>query len=166
MSESLINLVGEFKTLLDLSASADPEDEQIFADTLEAIKGEIESKTDGIAIVRMNMVARSEMVAKEINRLRAVEDAINNHIKRLDNYTKMCMEDLGVKEIKSDLHKIKIVGNGGLQPLIIPDEGKVPESYLKVTYSPDKDKIRAALKEGKELEFAFLGERGTRLKID
>lgn len=37
MSESLINLVGDFKTLLDSSASTDPEDEQIFTDTLEAI---------------------------------------------------------------------------------------------------------------------------------
>lgn len=115
----------------------------------------------------MNMVARSEMVAKEINRLRAIEDAINNHIKRLDNYTKMCMEELGVKEIKTDLHRFKIVGNGGKQPMDI-DEGCVPEEYIKkvVVESPDKEKIRAALESGEVLPFASLGERGTHLKID
>lgn len=167
MSESLINLTGKYKTLLDLSSSADPEESQLFNDTLEALRGEIEHKADGIAIVRMNMVSRYEMVGKEINRLKEMEDALLSHIKRLDNYTKTCMEEMGVTEIKSDLHKIKIVKNGGLQPLNI-DEANVPEEYTKteIKISPDKDKIRAALNNGEKLDFAELLTRGTHLKID
>jgi hypothetical protein len=65
------------------------------------------------------------------------------------------------------LHRFKIVGNGGKQPLDI-NESCVPEKYLKteVKQVPDKDKIRKALESGECLTFAHLEDRGTHLKID
>ena len=47
-------------------------------------------------------------------------------------------------------------------------EDALNASYTKIEIQqkPDNDKIRQALKEGKELDFAKFGERGTHLKID
>jgi len=44
-------------------------------------------------------------------------------------------------------------------------DGEVPESFLKVIYEADKDKIRQALKDGQELSFARLEERGRHITI-
>jgi hypothetical protein len=77
------------------------------------------------------------------------------------------MENAGLKEVTTDMHRIKVVKNGGKLPLSI-DDGCVPDEYIKkvVVESPDKEKIRAALESGEVLPFASLGERGTHLKID
>lgn len=165
--ETLYSLTQDYKNLLDLAGSADPEEIETFNDTLEAVLGQIEVKADGYAAVMSEIEGRANIVAKEINRLKAIEDRLVATQKRMKDRLKMAMEEIGTKEIKTDLHRFKIVGNGGLKPLDI-DEGCVPEEYMKkeVKMSPDKDKIRKTLESGEVLPFARLEERGTRLKID
>ena len=168
MSESLFTYTAEALELLHLAASAEPEEEQLFNDTLEGLLACIDKKADDYCYVMTEIEGRANTIAKEINRLKSIEDRLINTKKRMETALKNSMETLNRKEISTDYHTIKIVKNGGLAPLIIPDETAVPGEYNKteVKISPDKDKIRAALKEGKELGFASLGERGTRLKID
>lgn len=167
MNPTLYELTGNYKTLLDLAGSMDEDELQTFNDTLEAILGEIEVKADGYAVVLAEIEGRINTVNKEIGRLEALESALSNTRRRMIDRLKMAMEDIGTKEIKTDLHRFKIVGNGGKQPLSI-DEGCVPEEYTKteVKQVPDKDKIRKTLESGEVLPFARLEERGTRLKID
>ncbi len=162
---TLYELVGNCKTLLDLAGSSDPEEQEIFKDTLEAVMGEIEVKADGYAAVMTEIEGRANIVANEINRLKAIEDALTATHKRMKDRLKSAMEEIGKKEIKTDLHRFKIVGNGGKQPMIV-DEACVPESYKRVELVTDKDKIRKALEAGECLTFAHLEERGTHLKID
>ena len=167
MSESLFTQTSEAVQLINLAKFAEtPEEEELFRDTLEAVLGSIDKKADDYCYVLSEIEGNADTVAKEINRLKAIEDRLLATRDRMKKALKDSMEATGRKEIQTDLHKIKIVNNGGLQPLIIPNEGDVPDSYRKIITQPDKDKIRAALKEGKELGFASLGERGTRLKID
>ena len=167
MSESLFTQTSEAVQLINLAKFAEtPEEEELFRDTLEAVLGSIDKKADDYCYVLSEIEGNADTVAKEINRLKVIEDRLLATRDRMKKALKDSMEATGRKEIQTDLHKIKIVNNGGLQPLIIPNEGDVPDSYRKIITQPDKDKIRAALKEGKELGFASLGERGTRLKID
>lgn len=164
---TLYELTNDYKSLLDLAGSMDENELQTFNDTLEGILGEIEVKADGYAVVLAEIEGRINTVSKEIGRLEAIESALSNTRRRMIDRLKTAMEEIGTKEIKTDLHRFKIVGNGGKQPLDI-DEGCVPEEYMKkeVKMSPDKDKIRKALESGEVLPFARLEERGTRLKID
>ena len=167
MMETMYSLTQDYKKLLDLAGSADPEEIEIFNDTLEAVLGEIEVKADGYAVVLAEIEGRINTVNREIGRLEAIESALSNTRRRMIDRLKTAMEDIGKKEIKTDLHRFKIVGNGGKQPLDI-NEGCVPDEYIKkvVVESPDKEKIRTALESGEVLPFASLGERGTHLKID
>lgn len=165
--ETLYSLTQDCKNLLNLAGSMDEDELQTFNDTLEAILGEIEVKADGYAVVLAEIEGRINTVNREIGRLEAIESALSNTRRRMIDRLKTAMEEIGTKEIKTDLHRFKIVGNGGKQPMDI-DEGCVPEEYMKkeVKMSPDKDKIRKALESGECLTFAHLEDRGTRLKID
>lgn len=164
---TLYELTNDYKTLLDLAGSMDADELETFNDTLEAVLGEIEVKADGYAVVLAEIEGRINTVNREIGRLEAIESALSNTRRRMIDRLKTAMEDIGKKEIKTDLHRFKIVGNGGKQPLDI-DEGCVPEEYTKteVKQVPDKDKIRKALESGECLTFAHLDDRGTHLKID
>jgi uncharacterized small protein (DUF1192 family) len=164
---TLYELTNDYKSLLDLAGSMDEDEIQAFNDTLEAVLGEIEVKADGYAVVLAEIEGRINIVNKEIGRLEAIESALSNTRRRMIDRLKTAMEDIGKKEIKTDLHKFKIVNNGGKLPMTV-QEDCVPEEYTKteVKIIPDKDKIRAALESGEVLPFASLGERGTHLKID
>lgn len=164
---TLYELTNDYKSLLDLAGSMDTDEIETFNDTLEAVLGEIEVKADGYAVVLAEIEGRINTVNREIGRLEAIESALSNTRRRMIDRLKTAMEDIGKKEIKTDLHRFKIVGNGGKQPLDI-NESCVPEEYLKteVKQVPDKDKIRKALESGECLTFAHLEDRGTHLKID
>lgn len=164
---TLYDLTQDYKNLLDLAGSMDADEVETFNDTLEAVLGEIEVKADGYAVVLAEIEGRINTVNREIGRLEAIESALSNTRRRMIDRLKTAMEDIGKKEIKTDLHRFKIVRNGGKQPLDI-DEGCVPEEYTKteVKQVPDKDKIRKALESGECLTFAHLEDRGTHLKID
>ena len=75
------------------------------------------------------------------------------------------LEGGGAKaEIKTALHTIKLVGNGGKQPMEINDD-KVPDSFKRVVLETDKEKIREALEKGETLDFAELKPRGRHVSI-
>ena len=163
--ETLLKLSDEFKTLQ--TVLEDETDKDLVADTLEALQGNFEYKLEGCACVYDRLKALQESAQKKANIWDNYAKALENNVIRLNNYMKLCMENAGLKEVTTDMHRIKIVKNGGKLPLSI-DEGCVPEEYIKkvVVESPDKEKIRAALESGEVLPFASLGERGTHLKID
>jgi hypothetical protein len=161
----MYSLTQDYKELLNLAGSADPEEIEIFNDTLEAVLGQIEVKADGYAAVMTEIKGRANTVSAEINRLKAIEDRLNFTIKRMEDRLKAAMEEIGTKDIKTDLHRFRIVGNGGKQKMII-DERCVPDGYKEEIKVPNKEKIRKALESGELLSFAYLEDRGTHLKID
>ena len=167
MMETMYSLTQDYKKLLDLAGSMDADELETFNDTLEAVLGEIEVKADGYAVVLAEIEGRINTVNREIGRLEAIESALSNTRRRMIDRLKTAMEDIGKKEIKTDLHRFKIVNNGGKLPMTV-QEDCVPEEYTKteVKITPDKDKIRTALESGEVLPFAQLQERGTHLKID
>jgi hypothetical protein len=71
-------------------------------------------------------------------------------------------------KIETDHHKISLVNNGGKKPLHLnpsmrPED--FPEDFHKRRIDLDKEALRAALEEGREIEGASLGERGKHLRI-
>ena len=160
---TLFNLVGEFETLYALATSEDAEDEQVFLDTLEALRGELEVKAGGY----VHVIKTLEM---EMNECDNVLDAFTrkkktraNAVKRMKEALIGAMDAAGVESIPAGEYTLKIAKNGGLQPLKI--DGDVPDNYKKVIYEDDKDLIRKALNDGEELEFAHLEPRGRHLNI-
>lgn len=159
---SLYELTSDLQALMDFGYSE--EDEQTFMDTLEGIMGGIQDKADGYCAVITQLDSNVNMIKAEEERLAARRTVIENnisHMKEALKHTLEVMEAGGIKKptIKTDLHTIRLAGNGGLQPMTI-DEEKVPENYKIISYETDKQKIRKELEAGKKLPFAHLEPRG------
>jgi hypothetical protein len=165
MHETLMKLSSDMKTVYEMLETET--DKQLIADTLEALEGDFSYKLEGCACVYDRLKALHESAQKKANTWDSYAKTLENNIIRLNDYVKMCMENAGINEIETDMHRLKIVKNGGKLPLKIEDSC-VPESYMRkeIKEIPDKEKIRAALESGECLTFARLGERGIRLKID
>ena len=164
MHETLMKLSSDMKAVYEMLETET--DKQLINDTLEALEGDFSYKLEGCAFVYDRIKAECESAQKKANAWNDISKTLENNMIRLNDYMKMCMENAGIKEIETQMHRFKIVKNGGKLPLKI--DGGVPENFIKteVKQSPDKDKIREALENGEVLTFASLGERGTHLKID
>lgn len=161
MTTTLFDLKEQFRLLYELAISED--DEQAFIDTLEGLRGELEVKAGGYT----HVIKQLEMEVKEcdnvIANFKAKKEVRENHIKRMKEALMEAMDAAGVESILAGEYTLKIAKNGGLQPLKI--DGDVPDSFTKVIVEPDNKKIRDALVEGQELEFAHLEPRGRHLNI-
>lgn len=62
MSDTLFGMTEAMKDLVAMSDSLDPEDEQLFLDTLEAVKGEIGLKIDNYKYVMDQIKAKADMI--------------------------------------------------------------------------------------------------------
>lgn len=164
MHETLMKLSSDMKAVYEMLETET--DKQLINDTLEALEGDFSYKLEGCACVYDRIKAECESAQKKANAWNDISKTLENNMIRLNDYMKMCMENAGIKEIETNMHRIKIVKNGGKLPLKI--DGGVPENFIKteVKQSPDNDKIREALDNGEALTFAHYGERGTHLKID
>lgn len=167
--ETLYSLTADCQALMEYADSTDPEDAQVFLDTLEGMKGTIGAKIDSYHAVQCQIRGQIEVVEDEIRRLTVRKKALQNSDKRMTEAAIKAIELIGDtdkngnKFIKTDLHTFKIQNNGGVLPLIV--DGNVPDNFKRVVYEDDNQKIREALERGEVLGFAHLGERGVHLAI-
>lgn len=166
---SLYELTAEHRYMLSLLSDPDA-DEQAVLDTLEGIEGEIEVKAEGYVKVLRHLEADSKAYMEEADRLAKKAEVTNNRIKRLKDALAMAMIATGHDDkegIKAGLFRIKLVGNGGVRPLII--DGNVPDKYVKMVPQNDSKAIREHLEElekaGLECAWAHLEERGKHISI-
>lgn len=163
---TLFDISNEFKEIYAMLT--DPEvDPQVVNDTLEAMTGELEVKANGY----VNVIKQMEMEAKACEEQEAFwkqkKDVRNNSIKRLKSALCLAMIETHHDDkdgLKAGEYTLKVQNNGGKQPLKVKAE-EVPDSYMKVVYEVDNDKIRKALEQGEELPFAYLEERGKHITI-
>ena len=161
---SLMKLTDEYQQLLDFADGVEEEEQQCFLDTLEGLDYEVGLKADAYAAVMASIESQVEMYDKEIKRLQQHKKSLENNKEKMQDALKLAMEKMGKTEIQGDFHKFKIVKNGGKLPMII--DGEIPDNYKKLVFEDDKEKIRKDLDAGVKLDFAHLGDRGTRIKID
>lgn len=160
---TLYELTGAYLLLLEMMDDVDNYDSQAVIDTLEGIDGELEIKAENYAKIIKEISAEAAKYAEEKERLAARQAALENRAKILKDNLYNAMKVTGKVKFKTGLFSFGIQKNGGLQPLEVKEGAKIPDEYLKK--EPDIMKIRVALKEGKELPFAELKERGDHLVI-
>ena len=162
---TLYELTAEYQNLLELAE--DPEtDPEVFNDTMEGLTGEIEIKAEGYVIVMKELEAQADKLDKEISRLTARKSTCQNSIKRMKESLMSAMQATGKTKLPTEHFKLSIAKNGGVQPMYVTPEIKdIPEEYIIRKPEPDNNKIRQALTEGKNLDFAHLEERGVHLSV-
>lgn len=160
---SMYELASEYLALLEYADSDDPEERQVFLDTLEGLKGEIGCKADNCANIITVLQSRVNAIDAEIERLERRKNATSNSIGNIKMAIRMAMEVMGTTKVQTDTHTFTIQKNGGKQPMEIT--GDVPDNYKRIIYEIDRERIRTDLEQGMVLPFAHLDERGTHLRI-
>lgn len=173
---NLFGLVGEFKELYGLMTE-DP-DSEVINDTLEAVTGEIEKKSEGYVAVINQLDMELDACTKQIEQWTYRKKVRENGIKRLKERLLQAMLQMGKTELPAGDNTIKIEKNGGKTPLrFLKDETEIPQNMVDISTIPkkyrktvitetiDTDKVREDLDAGKELDFVEYGTRGQHIRV-
>jgi hypothetical protein len=141
-------------------------DDQTFADTLEAISGDLETKAMNTAFVAKNLEATAEQIKEHAKAMTERAKAMENRAARIRKYLLDGLQLAGRDKIDTPFFKIKIAQNP--PSVVIADESLVPASYKTDPQppapAPDKVLIKKALSDGFEVPGCSL-VRGQRLDI-
>lgn len=131
----------------------------------EIISLEVSNKGKGIIQVVRSLESDVAAIKAEIDRLSKLKKVKENNVKRLRDYTKMCMEQMKIKKIETPVGNLTL--RKGVSTLKIDDESKLPSKYIEVvqTYKVNKDLVKSDLKAGIEVEGAYMSEPGMSLMI-
>lgn len=167
MGRALFDIVGDYQLLYDMATdvTGDPEQEQTFADTLEALKGELEVKAEGyIHVIRQLEMEqeRAEQLEYEWH-LKAIKR--KDSIQRMKSALVDAMKQTGHEQLEAGDYTLKVVKNGGQAPIIYDDESAIPQSLMRIKYEKDAKLIREYLTEHPDTKWAHIGERGVHLGI-
>ena len=148
---TLYELTSEYLQLLEMLEDPDA-DEQLIADTLEAIGGEIEIKADGYARVLRQMASDATGIKAEEERLHNRRKSLENRSEWLKNRLQSMMEITGKTKFKTELFSYSIQKNPA-SVVIDTEEANLPAKYL-IHQLPkvDKTKLKEDLKNGVDLE--------------
>lgn len=131
-------------------------DSQTLTDTLESIEGDIKEKANNIAHVNANFNAQVEALDNEIKRLQSIKKVVKNKQDGLKDYLRRNMEATEIKKIECDLFSITLRKPSDVVVINNPDD--IPQDYYKVVKTIDKALIKKALKDGHEVDGAYLGK--------
>lgn len=152
---TLYDITEDYLRLLELAE--DPEvDQEVIADTLEAIEGELEVKAENAARVIRQLEADADALKKEADRFTKRQKAAENSIKRLKSLLQYSMEATGKVKFETEHFKFRIQKNPPALKLADDiDFANIPAEYIKFA-EPEIDKaaVKAALKQGAEFSWA------------
>lgn len=148
----------------DLIALRDLEDADK-DEVMSIIQSEIVNKGKGIIQVMKSLESDVEAIKNESDRLAKIKKVKENNLKKLREYTKLCMEQMELKKLETPIGNITI--RKGVSTLKIDDESKLLDKYIEIvqTYKVNKDLIKSDLKSGQVVEGAYMTEPGTTLMI-
>lgn len=155
---SLYQLTGDWLALAEKLSDMDL-DPQTIADTIEGseVQMALEEKVQGYEMVARTMEAPRSFIQAEIKRLQGLDKAIELRAKALRERVQDTMTAMGVQKIACPLFEVRIQKNPAALDLY--DERMVPAEFWH-TPEPvadlDKAALKAALKEGREVQGARL----------
>ena len=161
---SLYEVTGNILVLQELLENP-MEDEDVLADTLEAVQGEYETKLEAYCKVIKNLEADMEAFKAEAKRLTDKRKVLENNVDRLKKAMFDSMKVTGTDKVKGSIFTVAIQKNGGKLPVIVDvDTAYLPKELVKVVETPDLEAIGKMLEQGESM-LAHFGERGESLRI-
>lgn len=124
---------------------------------LSITKNALEYKANQYAHVIKTLDHEVDAIDKEIERLTAMKKARSSAKERLKAAVSDAMQIFGITEIKGELMKLYFKKT---ESVVVDDADKLPPEFVetKITYSPLKNEIKKAIKEGQEIEGAHISE--------
>ena len=162
MGKPLYELVGKYKALADRMDDGEAVTDEELAE-LDAADEALEHKGRAIVHVLAQLDADESVLSAEIERLTLRKRALVANRERLREHIKRTMLDHQVTKLKAGTFSISI--SEGPDRVIVDDETKLTEEFVRVKREPNKIAILAAFKEHGELAPGVHIERAVALRI-
>lgn len=147
----LYELTGALATLLEYYADSESSYSEECLKQIHEIEVERDYKLEACCAVYKNMQAERDIVANEIKRLRAKQEVLEN---KLDDFKRYIENNLYPGEKWTNgVHKLSWRASDSVG---FSDETLLPQDYWRVKKEPDKALILRKLKNGEEVQGAFL----------
>ncbi len=162
---SLYKLDSEWDCLQGMIEDGDTTEEEM-TDHLEAMGIEFADKAHGIGCVLRNMTGEMGAAENEIDRLKARVALLNEQHEKLSGYLLKSMIKRGEKKVKTSLFTFSY--RKPTQVVVIDDLEQINECFRNhkpATWSPMRNQIAKALKEGHTLKGAHLEDGTINLSI-
>jgi hypothetical protein len=160
MGMSLYHMTENYRAaLVDLS---DPElPEEVVADTLEALEGELIQKGQAVAAFALNLAAEVEAIKTVEKRIVERRRALENRVERVREYLRANMERAGITEIKALDGSFTAKLAKGRPSVVVDDESLIPDDseFVRWKREVSKTAIADAIKAGQEVPGAHIEVR-------
>ena len=159
MGLSLYNIDAAVMTVLDDGLVFDEETGEVIfdADNLEALETERNAKLEGVALYIKSLEAEADAMKAEEKVLAELRSVREKKAERLRRYLSDSMQALG--DTKLETARVALSFRKS-ESVVIEDQAALPVEFLKVkmTETPDKTAIKAALKSGQDVAGCSLVE--------
>lgn len=157
MGMSLYHMTENYRAaLVNLS---DPDlPEEVVADTLEALEGELIQKGQAVAAFALNLAAEVEAIKTVEKRIVERRRALENRVERMREYLRANMERAGITEIKALDGSFTAKLAKGRPSVVVDDESLIPDDSEFVHWKREVSKtaIAAAFKAGNDVPGAHM----------
>jgi len=157
MGMSLYHMTEQYQRALAELADADLP-EEVVADTLEALEGELIQKGQAVAAFALNLVAEIEAVKAVEKRISDRRKALERRADGLREYLRTNMEKAGIGEIKAVDGTFTAKLGKGRPAVVIDDEALIADDseFIRWRREVNKTAIAEALKAGEQVPGAHL----------
>lgn len=161
---STLELSVKLRELEEKAASGELTPEFI-EDTVEGMEGSISDKLDSLAFLMDKFDSNAALMKKQADQANKRVSHWKSQKDQVRNYAKMIVEASGRQTIKSALHTFSIAK--GRQTIRVPDPKRLPDEYYDIVpqYLPRMDEIKAAIKDGEEIEGVEISNAADALRI-
>lgn len=160
MGMSLYHMTAEYqRALAELSDADLPE--EVVADTLEALEGELLQKGRAVAAFALNLSAEIDAIKAVEKRISDRRKALEKRAENLREYLRSNMEKAGISEIKAIDGSFTAKLAKGRPSVVIDDESLIPDDseFVRWKREVSKTAIGDAIKNGQDVPGAHIEVR-------
>jgi len=148
----LYELTAQYQRLADMELDGQ-EDFEAFNALMNELTDDITAKADNVAAVIKTMDAEADALAEEIKRLQDRKRSIANKGDSLRAYLHENLKASGLDKVQGRLFTVALQKNPASVQV---EESMLADEWFVTTRTPDKSKIKDALKAGQVIEGATL----------
>jgi len=154
---SLYNITQQYREQLNKLEESEGLLTPELEEELMIVEKELEQKSINYGLYIKEKENTIEVIKNEIKRLQKLLKANQKRIDYLKSNIERAMEEFGVKKVESDLINLSLRKSEKIE---IINEKEIPAIYMreKITVTPDKTKIKKAIKNHKLISGALLVE--------
>lgn len=160
MGISLYHMTENYRQALADLTDADLPDE-VVADTLEALEGELIQKGQAVAAFALNLSAEIDAIKTVEKRISDRRKALEKRADNLRDYLRTNMEKAGISEIKALDGSFTAKLAKGRPSVVIDDESLIPDDseFVRWKREVSKTAIADAIKNGQDVPGAHIEVR-------